>query len=108
VAFTPNALGTQGNSKRRDFYGPGIDNFDMAPQDDESRRGALVELRLEMFNVFNHAQFFGGNSRLTETSAIREAPLVSSRKQPIHVSVRSQQSSGFSGEEGGSVASLLL
>ena len=42
MAFTPNALGTQGNSKRRDFYGPGIDNFDMAQQDDESRRGALV------------------------------------------------------------------
>jgi hypothetical protein len=28
--FTPNALGTQGNAKRRFFYGPGIDNVDIA------------------------------------------------------------------------------
>jgi hypothetical protein len=63
AAFTPNALGTQGNSKRRMFYGPGIDNFDMALHKvtrlSESRS---LELRLEMFNVLNHAQFFGGNS----------------------------------------------
>jgi hypothetical protein len=63
AAFTPNALGTQGNSKRRMFYGPGIDNFDMALRKvtnfSESRS---LEVRLEMFNVFNHAQFFGGNS----------------------------------------------
>jgi hypothetical protein len=62
-AFRPNALGTQGNSKRRMFYGPGIDNFDMALHKvtnlTESRS---LELRLEMFNVFNHAQFYGGNS----------------------------------------------
>jgi hypothetical protein len=63
AAFTPNALGTEGNSKRRMFYGPGIDNFDMALHKvtklSESRS---LELRLEMFNVLNHAQFFGGNS----------------------------------------------
>ena len=62
-AFRPNALGTQGNSKRRMFYGPGIDNFDVALHKvtifSESRS---LELRLEMFNVFNHAQFYGGNS----------------------------------------------
>ncbi|MBV9889236.1 MAG: TonB-dependent receptor, partial [Acidobacteria bacterium] len=28
--FSPNALGTFGNSSRRFFYGPGIDNYDMA------------------------------------------------------------------------------
>jgi hypothetical protein len=59
-AFRPNALGTQGNSKRRMFYGPGIDNYDMALHKvtnfTESRS---LELRLEMFNVFNHAQFYG-------------------------------------------------
>ena len=62
-AFRPNALGTPGNSKRRMFYGPGIDNYDMALHKvtnfTESRS---LELRLEMFNVFNHAQFYGGNS----------------------------------------------
>ena len=58
--FTPNTLGTQGNSKRRMFYGPGLDNYDMALHKmtnlGEKR---TLELRLEMFNVFNHAQFFG-------------------------------------------------
>jgi hypothetical protein len=62
-AFTPNALGTQGNSKRRMFYGPGIDNYDMALHKvtnfTETRS---LELRLEMFNVFNHAQFYPNGS----------------------------------------------
>jgi hypothetical protein len=63
AAFTPNALGTQGNSKRRMFYGPGIDNYDMALHKvtalGEKRS---LELRLEMFNVFNHAQFYPNGS----------------------------------------------
>lgn len=62
-AFTPNALGTEGNSKRRMFYGPGIDNYDMALHKvtpfGESRS---LELRLEMFNIFNHAQFYPNGS----------------------------------------------
>jgi len=63
LAFTPNALGTPGNSKRRMFYGPGIDNFDMALHKVTNITEARsLELRLEMFNVFNHAQFYGGNS----------------------------------------------
>jgi Carboxypeptidase regulatory-like domain len=63
AAFTPNALGTQGNSKRRMFYGPGIDNFDMALHKVTSfREGRSLELRLEMFNVVNHAQFYPNGS----------------------------------------------
>jgi hypothetical protein len=63
LAFTPNLLGTPGNSKRRDFYGPGIDNFDMALHKvTKLTEASSLELRLEMFNVFNHAQFYGGNS----------------------------------------------
>ncbi|WP_263366049.1 TonB-dependent receptor [Edaphobacter bradus] len=63
LAFTPNALGTPGNSKRRAFYGPGIDNYDMALHKlTNISEGRVLELRLEMFNVFNHAQFYGGNS----------------------------------------------
>ena len=63
LAFTPNALGTPGNSKRRSFYGPGIDNYDMALHKVTNlHEGTSLELRLEMFNVFNHAQFYGGNS----------------------------------------------
>ncbi|MDR3764129.1 MAG: carboxypeptidase regulatory-like domain-containing protein [Acidobacteriota bacterium] len=56
----PAGLGTLGNAPRRFFYGPGMENFDMALQKDlplgESRS---LQFRLEGFNVFNHAQFFG-------------------------------------------------
>ena len=63
LAFTPNALGTPGNTKRRNFYGPGIDNYDMAlHKTTDLGEARSLELRLEMFNVFNHAQFYGGNS----------------------------------------------
>jgi hypothetical protein len=62
-AFTPNALGMQGNSKRRMFYGPGIDNYDMTLHKVTSlTEGRSLELRLEMFNVFNHAQFYPNGS----------------------------------------------
>ena len=58
--FTMPALGQIGNAPRRFFYGPGMDNFDMALE----KKVALGEsrallLRAESFNVFNHAQFFG-------------------------------------------------
>ena len=58
--FSIGALGSPGNSPRRFFYGPGSDNWDMAllkaTHFSESR---VLELRLEMFNTFNHPQFFG-------------------------------------------------
>jgi hypothetical protein len=58
--FTEEPLGLLGNAKRRMFYGPGIDNYDMTLEKDlrfaESR---ALALRLEAFNVFNHAQFYG-------------------------------------------------
>jgi len=58
--FSLPALGQVGTARRRFFYGPGISNFDMALEKDvrlsESRS---LEFRLEAFNVFNHAQFYG-------------------------------------------------
>lgn len=58
--FQEETLGQLGNAKRRMFYGPGIENFDMALEKNthfgESRS---LSLRLEAFNVFNHAQFYG-------------------------------------------------
>jgi hypothetical protein len=58
--FAPETLGQLGNAARRSFYGPGIDNFDIQI----SKTVALAEsksfdIRLEAFNVFNHAQFYG-------------------------------------------------
>jgi hypothetical protein len=58
--FAMPALGEIGNARRRFFYGPGMDNFDMVLE----KKVAFSEtrqllLRAESFNVFNHAQFFG-------------------------------------------------
>ncbi len=53
-------LGQLGNARRRFFYGPGQENFDMSLQKEVSLpEGRLLQLRIEAFNVFNHAQFFG-------------------------------------------------
>jgi Carboxypeptidase regulatory-like domain/TonB dependent receptor len=61
--FSMNALGTPGDAKRRFFYGPGADNFDMAV----AKNLAVTEsksllFRVEAFNVFNHTQFNGATS----------------------------------------------
>jgi len=63
TAFSMNALGTPGTSKRRFFYGPGTDNYDMAV----AKKLPLTEsksllFRVEAFNVFNHTQFSGPSS----------------------------------------------
>jgi len=56
----PSELGHVGTARRRFFYGPGMENFDSSLEKKiglgESR---ILLLRLEAFNVFNHAQFFG-------------------------------------------------
>ena len=53
-------LGAMGTARRRFFYGPGVENFDLSLEKKlamgESR---TLLLRVESFNVFNHAQFFG-------------------------------------------------
>ena len=49
-----------GNTRRRYFAGPGIDNFDTALQKNVKLTEAKsLEFRAEVFNTFNHAQFFG-------------------------------------------------
>jgi hypothetical protein len=61
--FSLPALGESGNSARRIFFGPGIDNFDMALlKSVRVTESKTLELRLEAFNVFNHAQFYGPSS----------------------------------------------
>jgi hypothetical protein len=53
-------LGDLGNAKRRSFYGPGIDNFDVAIQKSINiKQDISLKLRVEAFNAFNHAQFYG-------------------------------------------------
>jgi hypothetical protein len=61
--YSLNALGTPGTSARRLFYGPGIENFDIAlSKSTRIRESSSIELRLEAFNAFNHTQFFGPTS----------------------------------------------
>ncbi|HVB86667.1 MAG TPA: TonB-dependent receptor [Candidatus Dormibacteraeota bacterium] len=63
AAFSPEALGQLGNARRRFFYGPGISNFDMALEKSlRMTESKSFEFRLEAFNVFNHAQFYGAGS----------------------------------------------
>jgi carboxypeptidase family protein len=61
--FSIPALGQMGNVPRRFFYGPGMDNFDMALQKElRLSESKLLQFRMEAFNVFNHAQFFGADA----------------------------------------------
>jgi len=61
--FSPNALGTFGNASRRFFYGPGINNYDMAlHKSTRLTESTSLEFRFETFNTFNHAQFDGAGS----------------------------------------------
>ena len=61
--FSQNALGTPVTSPRRFFYGPGIKNFDIALLKNLTlTESKSLQFRLESFNAFNHAQFFGPNS----------------------------------------------
>ena len=61
--FTPNSLGTQGDAARRPFYGPGVNNFDMALHKvTKLTESKSLGLRFATFNTFNHAQFDGSGS----------------------------------------------
>ncbi len=58
--FSLPSLGEIGNAPRRFFYGPGIYNFDTAIQKNlRLSDSKSLQFRLEAFNVFNHAQFYG-------------------------------------------------
>jgi hypothetical protein len=55
-----NALGKPGNAKRRFFYGPGAQNFDLALAKTVSLgESKFLLFRIEGFNAFNHPQFNG-------------------------------------------------
>jgi hypothetical protein len=60
-AFAPEALGQLGDAARRIFQGPGIENFDVQLSKSVRllRESQSLDIRVEAFNVFNHAQFYG-------------------------------------------------
>ena len=58
--FSMNALGTPGTASRRFFHGPGINNYDMAlAKTIPITESKSLLFRIETFNTFNHAQFYG-------------------------------------------------
>jgi Carboxypeptidase regulatory-like domain len=63
ACFSIPSVGQLGNAPRRFFYGPGIINTDLTLMKSVSLgNGQAVQFRLETFNVFNTAQFYGAGS----------------------------------------------
>ena len=68
--FMVNPCGSVGNSNRRFFSGPGIDNYNMSLlKNTKITEGSSLQFRAEAFNVFNHAQFNNpaGNAKSAST-----------------------------------------
>ena len=58
--FAVETLGQLGNAPRRFFHGPGISNFDMQIKKTlPLTESKSLDFRIQAFNVFNHAQFYG-------------------------------------------------
>jgi hypothetical protein len=78
-AFTSEVLGAFGDSNRRFFHGPGINNFDLSLHKTTTiRENMAVELRAEFFNAFNHTQFNNPNGNFTSS----QFGLVTSARAP--------------------------
>ncbi|HVN80591.1 MAG TPA: carboxypeptidase-like regulatory domain-containing protein [Terriglobia bacterium] len=62
-AFTVSSPeGLFGNANQRFFHGPGINNWDMGiHKDTKIRENLRFQFRAELFNAFNHAQFYAPN-----------------------------------------------
>jgi hypothetical protein len=81
-------IDARGKAKRKMFYGPGLNNFDVALHKvrlvTESK---ILEFRFEAFNIFNHAQF-DPNGSVEENINTRDSDLFS---RPLrHASHRSR------------------
>jgi hypothetical protein len=71
---TPAVLGQTGNAPKANFFLPGVTNFDTAlfknmPVGDRF----VVQLRVETYNTFNHAEFNGLNNVATFANATSSA-----------------------------------
>ena len=64
AAFTENALGTPGTAKRRFFYGPGLNNYDMALLKNVSlTESKSLQFRARSFQRFQPRTIFRPASR---------------------------------------------
>ncbi len=77
--FTPEVMGFLGNSRRRFFHGPGLNNFNMSlAKNTKITESKSLELRFEAFNLFNHAQFLNPNGEINSS----EFGLVTGARDP--------------------------
>jgi hypothetical protein len=69
TTFTDNAVGTQGNVSRGFIYGPGYWGTTFSIQKDTKiTEGTFIQLRLEAYNVFNHANFANPNGDVASST----------------------------------------
>ncbi len=67
--FSKETLGSFGDSHRRFFNGPGINNTDLAlHRNFHIYESHEVEFRAEAFNIFNHAQFDQPSGNINSSS----------------------------------------
>ena len=67
LSFVNAPLGQIGNAPRTICCGPGTTNLDLAVHKVVAvRESAKLEFRTEMFNVFNHTQFFNPDGNITD------------------------------------------
>jgi hypothetical protein len=69
-AFVQNcALGTFGTANRRFFHGPGFNNTDFGMlKRTQIKENFAFDLRIEFFNIFNHAQFRNPGGDITNSN----------------------------------------
>jgi hypothetical protein len=66
-SFVESPLGQIGNAPRTICCGPGMTNLDLALHKIVAlREGMNLEFRTEIFNVFNHIQFFSPDGNITD------------------------------------------
>lgn len=67
ASFTTETLGVLGNAGRNYFHGPGINDWDMSIiKDTRIMEKKQIELRMDIFNAFNHAQFNNPDGNITD------------------------------------------
>ncbi len=77
--FSNEQLGQFGNSRRRFFHGPGLNNFNMTlAKTTNITESKKLELRFEAFNLFNHAQFTNPTGEINSS----EFGVVTSARDP--------------------------
>jgi Carboxypeptidase regulatory-like domain/TonB dependent receptor len=67
--FSNEALGQFGDSSRRFFHGPGLNNWNMALlKSTKITESKELQLRFEAFNLFNHAQFMNPTGEINSST----------------------------------------